>query len=172
MMYRPLMTTTGYEIALATSVDNDAILELQDQNLSNRGGTLSVALSREWFERALTEMPVIVACSEERVVGFLVSSSFAAFSQVPVVEAMVRVHSGGNGAYIYGPICVARSERGYGLAARLFAALRMQLPGREGVQFICRDNAASLRAHLRMGMREVGEFSHCDVVHAVLAYQS
>ena len=91
---------------------------------------------------------------------------------VPVVEAMLRVHPGGKGAYIYGPICVARSERGYGLAARLFAALRMQLPGREGVLFIRRDNAASLRAHLRMGMQQVGEFTHCDVVHAVLAYQS
>ena len=55
------MTTTGYEIALATSVDIAGILELQDQNLSSRGGTLSVALSREWFERTLTEMPVIVA---------------------------------------------------------------------------------------------------------------
>ena len=166
------MTTTGYEIALATSVDIAGILELQDQNLSSRGGTLSVALSREWFERTLTEMPVFVARSEGRVVGFLVSSSLAAFSQVPVVEAMLRVHSGGKGAYIYGPICVTRSERGYGLAARLFAALRIQLPAREGVLFIRRDNAASLRAHLRMGVQEVGEFTHCDVVHAVLAYQS
>jgi L-amino acid N-acyltransferase YncA len=166
------MTTTGYEITLATSADIAGILELQEQNLSSRGGTLSLALSREWFERTLTEMPVIVARSEGRVVGFLVSSSFAAFSQVPVVEAMLRVHSGGNRAYIYGPICVARSERGHGLAARLFAALRMQLPGREGVLFIRRDNAASLRAHLKMGMQEVGEFTHGDVVHAVLAYQS
>jgi hypothetical protein len=39
-------------------------------------------------------------------------------------------------------------------------------------EIIRRDNAASLRAHLRMGMQEVGEFTHCDVVHAVLAYQS
>jgi hypothetical protein len=61
------MTTTDYEIALATSVDIAGILELQDQNLSSRGGTLSVALSREWFERTLTEMPVIVARSEGRV---------------------------------------------------------------------------------------------------------
>ena len=166
------MTTKDYEIALATSVDIAGILELQDQNLSSRGGTLSVALSREWFERTLTDMPVIVARSEGRVVGFLVSSSFVAFAQVPVVEAMLRVHSGSKGAYIYGPICVAHSERGCGLAARLFAALRMQLTGREGVLFIRRDNAASLRAHLRMGMQEVGEFTHCDVVHAVLTYQS
>jgi hypothetical protein len=39
-------------------------------------------------------------------------------------------------------------------------------------EIIRRDNAASLRAHLRMGMQEVGEFTHCDVVHAILAYQS
>jgi predicted GNAT family acetyltransferase len=67
---------------------------------------------------------------------------------------------------------VAYSERGRGLAARMFAALRMQLPDREGILFIRRDNAASLKAHLKMGMQEVGEFTHHDIVHAVLAYKS
>jgi L-amino acid N-acyltransferase YncA len=167
-----LMSMIDYEIALATSVDIAGILELQEQNLSRRGGMLSVALSQEWFEKTLNEMAVIVARNEGRVVGFLVSSLFAAFANVPVVEAMLHVYPGGDGAYIYGPICVAYSERGRGLAARMFAALRMQLPDREGILFIRRDNAASLKAHLKMGMQEVGEFTHHDIVHAVLAYKS
>lgn len=167
-----LMATIGYEIALATSVDIAGILELQEHNLAARGGTLSVALSREWFEKTLAEMPVIVARSDGRVVGFLVSSSLAAFARVPVIEAMLRVYPGDDGAYIYGPICVARSERGRGLAAKLFAALQMQLPDREGILFIRRDNTASLKAHLKMGIQEVSEFTHCNVVHAVLAYKS
>jgi hypothetical protein len=80
--------------------------------------------------------------------------------------------SGGDGAYLYGPICVARAERGRGLAARMFAALRMQLPGRAGILFIRRDNDDSMKAHLKMGIHEVGEFTYHDAIHAILAYKS
>jgi hypothetical protein len=59
-----LMSMIDYEIALATSVDIAGILELQEQNLSRRGGMLSVALSQEWFEKTLNEMAVIVARNE------------------------------------------------------------------------------------------------------------
>jgi hypothetical protein len=52
----------------------------------------------------------------------------------------------------------------------MFAALRARLPGREGVLFIRRDNAASLRAHEKMGMREVAGFAHGGAEMAVLAY--
>jgi len=64
----------------------------------------------------------------------------------------------------------AEAARGRGLAAAMFAALRERLPGREGVLFIRRDNAASLRAHARMGMREVAGFAHGGAEMAVLAY--
>jgi L-amino acid N-acyltransferase YncA len=70
----------------------------------------------------------------------------------------------------YGPICVAESERGHGLATALFAELRERLPGRECVAFVRRDNAASLRAHLKMGMKDVASFEHDGVAHAVLAF--
>ena len=52
----------------------------------------------------------------------------------------------------------------------MFAALRALLPGRDGVLFIRRDNAASLRAHEKMGMREVAQFTHGGAEMAVLAY--
>jgi predicted GNAT family acetyltransferase len=65
---------------------------------------------------------------------------------------------------------VAEEARGLGLAAAMFAALRARLPGREGVLFIRRDNAASLRAHKKMGMREVAGFAHGGAEMAVLAY--
>ena len=71
---------------------------------------------------------------------------------------------------MYGRVCVAEEARGRGLAATMFAALRARLPGREGVLFIRRDNAASLRAHEKMGMREVAAFTHGGVEMAVLAY--
>jgi predicted GNAT family acetyltransferase len=83
---------------------------------------------------------------------------------------MLRAYRGTSDAYVYGPICVDEAERGRGLAGAMFAALRARLPGREGVLFIRRDNAASLRAHARMGMREVAGFTHDDAVFAVLSY--
>lgn len=138
----------------------------------SQGGMLSVALSRAWFEAALADMPVMVARREGRVVGYLVSGSFAAYAHLPIVQAQLHVYPCGDGAYEYGPICVADSERGRGLARRLFAALRMQLPSREAVTFIRRDNTASLKFHLRMGMQEVAEFTHGDVDYAVFAHRS
>jgi GNAT superfamily N-acetyltransferase len=48
---------------------------------------------------------------------------------------MFRAYSGSHDAYIYGPICVAESERGHGLATALFAELRERLPERECVAF-------------------------------------
>jgi hypothetical protein len=66
---------------------------------------------------------------------------------------------------------VAESERGHGLASRLFATVRTHLPGCEAVTFIRRDNAASLQAHLRMGMKEVAEFVHGNGGYAVLTFK-
>ena len=84
---------------------------------------------------------------------------------------MLRAHPGAApGTYVYGPVCVAGEARGRGLAAAMFAALRARLPGREGVLFIRHDNTASLRAHARMGMREVAGFAHGGAEMAVLAY--
>jgi L-amino acid N-acyltransferase YncA len=158
------------EIGLAGPPDVDRILELQRGNLPDRGGALSVEFSRDWFTRAVAAMPVIVARRQGSVVGFLVSSPFAAHADVPIVQAMRRAYAGAANAYLYGPICIAASERGRGLAGRLFTALRRELPDREGVLFIRRDNLPSLQAHAKMGMRQVAEFTHDDAVHVVLAY--
>ena len=105
------------------------------------------------------------------MVGYLTSASREAYAGVPVVAAMLRAHpAAAPDAYVYGPVCVAEEARGRGLAGAMFAALRARLPGREGVLFIRRDNAASLRAHERMGMREVAGFAHGGAEMAVLAY--
>ncbi len=162
--------TADCEIALATEADVDGILGLQERNLPHRGGTLSARFSRAWFEAAIAAMPVIVARRDGRVMGYLVSAPLAAYAGVPVVEAMLRAYRGAPDAYAYGPICVDGAERGRGLAGAMFGALRARLPRREGVLFIRRDNAASLRAHEKMGMREVAGFTHDGAALAVLAY--
>ena len=164
------MTGTNLEISLATREDVSGILGLQECNLSNKGGSLSVPFSRDWFETACADAQVIVARRNGSVVGYLIFSTFAAQAHVPLVQAMLKVYPGTPDAYNYGPICVAASERGRGLAGAMFAELRRQQPGREAIAFIRRDNATSLLAHKKMGMQEVAEFSHGGAVFAVVAY--
>ena len=160
----------SYEIGSATVGDISAILDLQERNLAHRGGTLSARLSRSWFEAAITAMPVIVARQAGRVVGYLVSSPLQAYAEVPVVQAMLQAYRGAPDAYVYGPICVEKTERGRGVVGAMFEALRARLPGREGVLFIRRDNEVSLKAHAKMGVREVAAFKYDGNDFAVLSY--
>jgi ribosomal protein S18 acetylase RimI-like enzyme len=163
------MTYIIPEIALATRDDIEGILHLQEQNLLARGGLLSVRLPGAFIEAALNDLPQIVARRNGKIVGYLLAGSRGVHTQTPIIQTMFRAYPGSNDAYVYGPICVAESERGRELATALFAELRERLPGRECVAFVRRDNAASLRVHLKMGMKDVASFEHDGVAHAVLA---
>jgi predicted N-acetyltransferase YhbS len=164
------METSGYEFSRAIPDDIPAIMALQESNLRTNGGSLSVRFSPEWFGRAIADMPVIVACSDGHVVGYVVSTPLTAQAHDPIIRAMLRAYPGSVGAYNYGPICVAQNHRNRGLAAAMVGRLQAQLPGREGLTFIRRDNASSLAFHGRMGMRQVGEFTLDEVAYVVVDY--
>jgi L-amino acid N-acyltransferase YncA len=164
------MNDSNCEIETATHDDIAAILDLQESNLREHGGALSARFSRQWFETAIRDMPVLVARDTGTVVGYVVSTSMAAQAHVPIIAAMLRAYPGSPDAYNYGPICVAESHRGRGLALSLFEALRERLPGREAVSFIRADNISSRRAHGKMGMRETAEFSLGGVAYLVVVY--
>lgn len=161
---------TDSAITTAVAADIDGILSLQEENQPERGGLLSARLPRTWFEAALADLPIIVARHEAHVVGYLVSASRETVVHVPVIAAMLRAYPGTADSYVYGPICVGAAHRGQGIAEAMFATLRASLPGREGVLFIRTDNVASLRAHARMGMRQVATFEHDAVSYAAFAY--
>jgi GNAT superfamily N-acetyltransferase len=153
----------------ARAGDIPEMLDLQEANLPDRGGTLSARLSGEWFLTAMQAMPVIVA-HKTRLLGYLVSSPLEAYARVPVVEAMLEAYRGAPDAYVYGPICVAEEARGQGIARKMFAALKARLPGREGILFIRGENQASLRAHAKMGISQRNEFEHVGTRFVVLSY--
>jgi predicted N-acetyltransferase YhbS len=165
------MGLPGYEVTPAARDDIPAILDLQEQNLRSHGGALSVRFSREWFEQAISDMPIIVARCEGHVVGYVVSTPLTAQAHDPIIQAMLRAYRGSSNAYNYGPICVAKAHRGRGLAIAMFKELRARLPGREGFTFIRADNTASRNVHLKMGMREVAEFALNDAAYVVVAYK-
>jgi L-amino acid N-acyltransferase YncA len=163
--------TVAYDIALATPADIPGILALQEPNLPDNGGSLSVRQNAAWFAHTLAEMPLVIARHEGKVVGYMVAASLAAKAHVPIIQAMLRSFPAPPACYSYGPVCVADSERGKGLAGLMFAELCAQLPGQAAMTFVRSDNAASLRAHAKMGMRVLGEFHNAGECYTALAYQ-
>src|ERR1700752_1251908 len=119
-----------YDISLARLEDVPDILALQEMNLPVSGGTLSVRLTPDWFEDAILEKSVVVGRRESKVVGYLVGASLAANAEVSIIQAMLRTFPPTPGCYVYGPICVAETERGKGLASAMFEELRARLSGR------------------------------------------
>jgi hypothetical protein len=49
------LMTGGYDISLATPIDIPGILALQEPNLPDSGGSLSVRQSADWFRKAIIE---------------------------------------------------------------------------------------------------------------------
>jgi predicted GNAT superfamily acetyltransferase len=164
------MMATGIDIGLATHGDVDGILDLQERNLRKNGGALSVPMSRAWLEAALPRMPIVVARRNRQIIGFVVSSALEDQSDDPVLNGMLAAYSAAPGAYVYGPICVADSERGKGVARAMFDNLRACLKGREGFTFIRADNTVSRKVHVSMGMREAATFRVAGVDFVVVAY--
>ena len=159
-----------YKITLATPQDIPEILALQEPNVIDRGGGLTVRQTADWFDRTMGEMPIIVARRGGKLVGYLLSTSLAAKAHVPVVQEMLRRFPPPPDCYLYGPVCVDAAERGKGLAGMMFEELRARLPGRPAMTFIRADNAPSLRAHRKMGMRELGTFTSEALPHIALTY--
>lgn len=164
------MAIPAVNIGRATEADLDGIIELQAANQPERGGMLSANLSRSRVAEMIRERPLIVARRSGRVVAFLMNSTREMNDDVPVIRAMLDAYPGTADAYVYGPICVKEEERGQGLAQAMFTELRRVEPGREGILFIRRGNPASLRAHTKMGMREVAGFVFGGIDYVILSY--
>lgn len=158
-------------VSVAGPEDIADILVLQSENQPSKGGALSVEFPAQWFEIVMKDMPIVIARREGRLVGYLVSSPQAATKQLALNQAKYRAYPAGPEAYNSGPLCIAASERGRGLASKLFDAQRALLRGREGVAFIRRDNAASRAVHARCGFREVAQFAHAGIEYLVASYR-
>ena len=158
----------GYEIAVAIPDDLPGIIALQDANQPDRGGILSVRFPPGWILAAIGSEAIIVARRNDNVAAYVIFGELSSQAHVPVIEAMLRAYAPSLNTYLYGPVCVAQSERGQGLAGVLFDALRSRFPGRDSITFIRRDNLTSRKAHAKMGMKEVAMFAHDGVEQLVV----
>jgi hypothetical protein len=158
-----------YTIELVCAADLDGITTILHANSPSQGGSLTGEFPREKVAlMAMGGSPVVVARRDGRVVGVLFSAAKDGPAP-PSVRAMLAAWPGQPDAYVYGPACIAESERGQGLLAQLYAALRSHCPGREAVLFIRGDNIASMRAHERLGMHVVAGFALDGADYAVLS---
>jgi len=158
------------EIGRAGAADVPGIHALMTANLAANGGSLSAGFAPEQIAAMAQATPLIVARRGGAVVGFLMTGERESSRAVPILRSMLEAYPGADDAYVYGPVCVAAELRGRRLVQAMFAELQRCLPKREGILFVRRDNAASLRAHARMGMREVGGFHFRETEHVVFAY--
>jgi len=154
------------------SVDADlvGILALQTANQQSVGGHLSAGIPSTVLAKMIESMPVIVAVVDERVVGFLIISTVAMNAGIPIVEEMLKAYPISGETYVAGPICVSADMRGKGVAHELFKELSRVRPGLQCVNFIRRDNLPSIRAHLKIGWKEVGEFVFNQADHVIFTY--
>jgi len=145
---------------LAESSDAQRISRLLAVNGSDRGGMLMGEWPIETIERRVAaRQPIVIAVDEDdRLLGALLISE-KGYDAAPPVLAMLEVWPGRVDAYVYGPVCIAKEARGQGVLEALYGELRATFGDREAILFIRADNRRSLRAHLKLGMREVGRFA-------------
>ena len=140
--------------------------------MPDSGGSLSVRQTAEWFKRAILENSVVVSRRDGKVVGYVLGTSLAAKAHIAIIQAMLRTFPAPSDCYLYGPVCVAETERGKGLAVALFKELQAHMGGSSAMTFIRADNAPSLRAHRKMGMRDLGAFTNEDVLYIAFKYSA
>ena len=173
----------------AAQDDLSAILGLLEANLADnlsveerKSGFLSAKLTREQLAEMADDLGIIVADDGKRIVGFLCASQLSFNRQFPLLAAMLqqfdRVHHGGKPlsscrSFMYGPVCVERSQRGKGLLRGLYERLLIEVAGKYdvGVAFVARENPHSLRAHMDgLGMADAGEFEFSGLAYAIVTF--
>jgi hypothetical protein len=153
----------------ATIEDAEPISALLMANSPGRGGALHgdwpIGVVTEWIEGGAL---IVVAMDGARLVGALLTSERAQASAPPVV-AMLQAWPGSADAYVYGPVCVDQAARGLGVLEAMYAHALACLPGREAILFINASNTRSLKAHARLGMMQVANFTLGEQAFIVLS---
>lgn len=177
------------EIRRATPEDYAGILELQSanylENLTEREreqGFLSAQFTQSQIAAMAGDLGIMVARDRGRVAGYACSHRLDLAPQPPLIEAMVRCCAtasyqakplAGRRLFAYGPVCIARAQRGRGLLQGLYCALLAELAGRfeAGVTLVAENNPHSLHAHVDgLGMVKVGQFEHGGRGYHLLAF--
>jgi len=83
------MLIPDYEISLAMPDDIPGMVALQEVNLPDKGGSLSVRLTVDWFKDAILKKSVVVCRYNGKVVGYVMGISLAANAHIAIIQAML-----------------------------------------------------------------------------------
>ena len=78
-----------YDITLATPDDIPGMLALQDANLPDKGGSLSVRLTEDWFRDTILEKSIVVGRCNSTVIGYVMRP--AAFNSSDLTKLSLRI---------------------------------------------------------------------------------
>lgn len=141
------------------------------------GGFLSNAFSVEQFQAIDRDCCVAVAVNDDgAVVGFLCGSTWEAMKSNALVAAMMANIGDAKidpaTTCIAGPVCLDEITRGQGLMGKLYEFLASQLRAstnmRSMMVFISEVNAASIKAHAKIGYETVATFDHAGSKYLTL----
>ena len=156
------------DVRLATAQDLPAILHLQKINLPRAlskeeyasQGFVSADHTLEMLEEMHAIAPSIVATSGAELAGYALTMPAECRRLVPLLEPMFEAFDRtlrGKRYYVMGQVCVAKAFRGQGVFDALYAGHARFY----GSRFDCiateisLDNTRSIRAHERVGFREI-----------------
>ena len=164
------MTASERTVAISTEADVDGILALQEVNLPDSGGQLSVRMTADWFRKAISDELIVVCRRDDHIIGYVAGTPLERQMHVPVIQAMLKSFPAAGDCYVYGPTCVASAEPGFGIAGDMFTLLHGKMGKDTAITFIKVDNIPSRRAHMKMGMKELGLFSSNGVEFMAMTF--
>jgi L-amino acid N-acyltransferase YncA len=168
----------------ASTTDFEGVVTLQNRYLKANmsedergGGFLSNAFSAEKFQEIDRDCCVLIALDDtDTVVGFLCGSTWDAMKDNALVAAMIANIDMSKldpaTTCIAGPVCLDESTRGQGLMGKLYeslaAFLRESTTMRSMMVFIAEVNAASIKAHTKVGFETIATFNFADSPYLTL----
>ncbi len=177
------------DIERASPEDYPGILQLQAANYIGRlsahergHGFLSAEFTAQQIADMAEQQAIVVAREGKRVLGFVCASGPDFNQQPPAVARMIQEFDhvdyqgrrlSSYGWFLYGPVCIDRSQRGQGVLRKLYQALIEEVSGQYevGVALVDEENAHSLEAHVDgLGMLQVGGFEHGGHRYHILAF--
>ncbi|MBN1242807.1 MAG: hypothetical protein JXA15_08890 [Spirochaetales bacterium] len=145
--------------------DLPGVLRLQELNLvtnlgeeERKDGFVTTPFTIDQLRALVAAGGLFVAARDGAVAGYAMAAGWEYWAGRPMFDLMIRRFEGRScsgvridrvNSYQYGPICVARDERGKGVFLPLFEAARAGMVERfaVGTTFINKANPRSFRAH-------------------------
>lgn len=169
--------------------DIPQVLALQERNLFANlnmeecsDGFLLRAFSEADFLKMDQELCVIVAVTEETIVGYLCASVLSIHSSLPSIVSLYTACQSLTykekplteyRAFVPSPLCIERDYRGKNIFASLCNAVLASLPSdyELAITFISIDNTKSLLAARAVGFQTIGQFLLDERLFWILVYE-